>query len=75
MLMLGFMGTKNKGAGNYQEYLPPLPVPPLKVTMKKYAIIKYSCLLYGPQRSYRACYIDTTICCHSIIDASIWPCI
>ncbi len=36
MLMLALVGRKNKGLGNYQDYLPSLPVPPLKATLKKY---------------------------------------
>lgn len=35
--MLALMGSKNRGAGKYQDYLPSLPVPPLKATLRKYA--------------------------------------
>lgn len=38
MLMLGLMGSKNRGVGKYQDFLPSLPVPPLKATLKKYVL-------------------------------------
>ncbi|XP_019849708.1 PREDICTED: carnitine O-palmitoyltransferase 1, muscle isoform-like isoform X1 [Amphimedon queenslandica] len=36
LLMLFLLGRKNLGAGNYQKFLPSLPVPPLTKTCKRY---------------------------------------
>ena len=38
--MLVLLGRKNLGAGNYQKFLPSLPVPPLKKTCKR-SVITY----------------------------------
>lgn len=36
LLMLALLGKENRGAGNYQQFLPSLPVPPLKATCKRF---------------------------------------
>ena len=35
VLMLALVGSRSRGSGWYQDYLPSLPVPPLKATLKK----------------------------------------